>query len=154
MFSIRKFQSNYLIHKLILALILFSKATLKPIRNLPSFDIVILLQKKIIVDTIILLARWNVYQFCLTYNVFHKMFSIPDLKWDVNGSRYRVQLFFSQSGTKMAGHAYRKREGVVTVYEPDIANSIQTTPRKCLLRSPFPVSLVYPCLLRLFQPSA
>lgn len=37
-----------------------------------------------------------------------------------------------QSGTKMAGHAYRKHEGVVTVYELAIANGIQTTPRKCL----------------------
>lgn len=78
MFSIRKFQPNYLIHKLILALTLFSKAMLKPIRNLPSFDIVVLLQKKIIVDIIGKVKRLPIllYLQCFPQDVFDSRFKM------------------------------------------------------------------------------
>lgn len=57
---------------------------------------------------------------------------IPRINWLNKLTRYRVECFCSRSGTKMARHAYRKHEGVVTVYELAIVNAIQTTPRKCL----------------------
>lgn len=57
---------------------------------------------------------------------------IPRINWLNKLTRYRVECFCSQSGTKMVRHAYRKHEGVVTVYELAIVNAIQTTPRKCL----------------------
>lgn len=72
---------------------------------------------------------------------------IPRINWLNKVTRHRVECFCSRSGTKMVRHAYRKHEGVVTVYELAIVNAIQTTPRKChrtilsLLRSA--LSLLY-----------
>lgn len=57
---------------------------------------------------------------------------IPRINWLNKLTRYRVECFCSRSGTKMVRHAYRKHEGVVTVYELAIVNAIQTTPWKCL----------------------
>lgn len=57
---------------------------------------------------------------------------IPRINWLNKVTRHRVECFCSRSGTKMVRHAYRKHEGVVTVYELAIVNAIQTTPRKCL----------------------
>lgn len=75
-FSIRKFQPNYLIHKLILTLTLFSKATLKPIRS--TLDIVVLLQKKIIVDIIGKVKRLPIlpYLQCFPQDVFDFRFKM------------------------------------------------------------------------------
>lgn len=76
MFSIRKFQPNYLIHKLILALILFKRRW--NLSEVPSFDIVVLLQKKIIVDIIGKVKRLPIlpYLQCFPQDVFDSRFKM------------------------------------------------------------------------------